>query len=179
VVEAECQTERHQQSHHPTEDHRPTKVRAERRSGNRGPLDDANVIAAAVGKYLQFFFSTKERLVQLAITLGIALEYGVGHALAIEICSEILLLVQRARERPLLEHRRLVIVSDRIHGLRQFQPQRAIGIVKRRIDREDLWMLVAVSLGQQRPAALELRDLRLQRLDVRVLQDAGNGIWSR
>ena len=93
---------------------------------------------------------------------AVALEHGVGHALAIEIGGECLLFVESAGQRPLLEHRRLVVVPDRVHGLGDLEIQLSCRVLDRRVDRQHLGVLVAVAFREQRLAPFELGKLGLQ-----------------
>src|SRR5207248_8915207 len=105
------------------------------------------------------------------VALRFALHHAVPDALAVEIDGVALRAFEIARQRRFLEHRRLVLMADRLHGLGRFDFELAPYVLQARVDILNLRVLLAVALGELRFLTLELGELALERLNLWILRD--------
>jgi len=133
-------------------------------------LHDANVVRTAVARDAQLVFALEKRLVDGPVAFGLALQHVVADALAPEILDVLLRFFEIRRERPFLENRAVVFVLDRLQRLDGFGVQLTLGISELRVDLDDVRMFVAVPFRQLRLLALQLAELRLEQLHLRVLR---------
>jgi len=82
-------------------------------------------------------------------------------------------------ERAFLERGPLVLVPHRLQGLRRLQPELPLGVVQARVDLLHLGVPIPIALGELGLLTLEVADLHLERLNLRVLRDDGKGVGGR
>ena len=115
VLDAERQAERDEQARHERGEPVAARVRRERRARvlRRDPCT-VHVVRAAVADDPQLLLLLQERLIDLAVGLGLALQHQVAAALAVEVHRRALLRLELAGVAAFLDDRGFVLVRGRL-----------------------------------------------------------------
>ena len=144
-----------------------------------GAVDDPDVVRAAVARDTELVGALQQRFVHRAVAARLALHHVVADALPAQVLRVVLGFFEPRRERAFLEPRPLVLVLYRLQRLGRLEIELALRVGQLRVDAEHLGVPLAVLLGELCLLALEVGQLQLAGLDLRVLRDDRNRVGRR